>query len=283
MCDRHGGLRCACWWDGWNKSTLHFDEATRAEARAEKAEATLARMNAARIQEVASVRRQWEDAARHDEARIRELEATLGACGAVQLKQVGRIKRLEAAMAFFPLPRATCPQFSAAHAPHNAFSERQIADFAWSWAFDEIRRKAGLDKPNATTRKTFEATDRGEGLTECRDAEDLFRKAGLDEAKAERHCRDCRNHAPGLPNALCDSCSFPERTNFAAKEADRGLKGEPGKPDLDEALAKALFGWAVTRSWKDGDKLARAAERWLRSREGHPLPEEKPAPQQPGE
>ncbi|HYN77533.1 MAG TPA: type II toxin-antitoxin system RelB/DinJ family antitoxin [Lamprocystis sp. (in: g-proteobacteria)] len=33
--------------------------------------------------------------------------------------------------------------------------------------------------PNATTVATFEATDRGEGITRCKDAGDLFDKLGL--------------------------------------------------------------------------------------------------------
>ncbi len=33
--------------------------------------------------------------------------------------------------------------------------------------------------PNATTRKTFEATDAGRDVTVCRDAEDMFEKLGI--------------------------------------------------------------------------------------------------------
>ena len=33
--------------------------------------------------------------------------------------------------------------------------------------------------PNATTVATFEATDRGEGITQCKDVVDLFDKLGL--------------------------------------------------------------------------------------------------------
>ena len=34
-------------------------------------------------------------------------------------------------------------------------------------------------KPNATTRRTFAATDRGKGLTRCKDAGELFQKLGI--------------------------------------------------------------------------------------------------------
>lgn len=34
-------------------------------------------------------------------------------------------------------------------------------------------------KPNATTRQAFAATDRGEGLTRCADADDMFKKLGI--------------------------------------------------------------------------------------------------------
>ena len=33
--------------------------------------------------------------------------------------------------------------------------------------------------PNATTRRTFESTDRGKDLVMCKDADDLFRKLGI--------------------------------------------------------------------------------------------------------
>ncbi len=33
--------------------------------------------------------------------------------------------------------------------------------------------------PNAATRKTLDATDRGEGLTLCKDADDMFKKLGI--------------------------------------------------------------------------------------------------------
>lgn len=33
--------------------------------------------------------------------------------------------------------------------------------------------------PNATTRRTFAATDRGKGLTRCKDAGELFQKLGI--------------------------------------------------------------------------------------------------------
>ena len=36
-----------------------------------------------------------------------------------------------------------------------------------------------LAKPNATTRKTFDATDRGENLTLCKDADDMFKRLGM--------------------------------------------------------------------------------------------------------
>ena len=33
--------------------------------------------------------------------------------------------------------------------------------------------------PNATTRKTLDATDRGENLTLCKDADDMFKRLGI--------------------------------------------------------------------------------------------------------
>lgn len=36
-----------------------------------------------------------------------------------------------------------------------------------------------LKIPNAKTRKTFEETDKGIGLIECKDADDLFDKTGI--------------------------------------------------------------------------------------------------------
>jgi DNA-damage-inducible protein J len=37
----------------------------------------------------------------------------------------------------------------------------------------------GLEVPNKTTMATFEATDRGEDVVHCENADDLFRKLGL--------------------------------------------------------------------------------------------------------
>jgi len=108
-----------------------------------------------------------------------------------------RCKRMEEAMSRNPPPDSGLPQALAVH-----------AEWGWNEAYAHIRRKAGLDAPDSHI-----------------DAQlaDLFKQA-------DRHCRDCRNHVQGLPNPQCDQCSFPERTHFAAKEADRGPKGEPGKP-----------------------------------------------------
>ncbi|MBU4271982.1 MAG: type II toxin-antitoxin system RelB/DinJ family antitoxin [Planctomycetes bacterium] len=33
--------------------------------------------------------------------------------------------------------------------------------------------------PNATTRKTFDTTDRGENLTLCKDTDDMFKRLGI--------------------------------------------------------------------------------------------------------
>ncbi|MEN6452101.1 MAG: hypothetical protein ABFC96_16545 [Thermoguttaceae bacterium] len=40
------------------------------------------------------------------------------------------------------------------------------------WLLDEVI-------PNATTRKTLDDADSGEGLVTCKDAEDMFRKLGV--------------------------------------------------------------------------------------------------------
>ena len=48
--------------------------------------------------------------------------------------------------------------------------------------YNQIALRHGLpfevEIPNATTRRTFAATDRGEGLTRCKDAEYMFQKLG---------------------------------------------------------------------------------------------------------
>ena len=49
--------------------------------------------------------------------------------------------------------------------------------------YNQITLRHGLpfevEIPNATTRRTFAATDRGEGLIHCKDAEDMFQKLGI--------------------------------------------------------------------------------------------------------
>ena len=49
--------------------------------------------------------------------------------------------------------------------------------------YNQITLRQGLpfevEIPNATTRRTFAATDRGEGLTHCTDANDMFQKLGI--------------------------------------------------------------------------------------------------------
>ncbi len=49
--------------------------------------------------------------------------------------------------------------------------------------YTQVKKRRGLpfriENPNATTRKTFEKTDRGEELTYCKDADDMFHKLGI--------------------------------------------------------------------------------------------------------
>ena len=49
--------------------------------------------------------------------------------------------------------------------------------------YSQVRIRRGLpfqvEIPNTTTRCTFEATDKGEGLTRCKDADDMFQKLGI--------------------------------------------------------------------------------------------------------
>jgi len=106
---------------------------------------------------------------------------------------------------------------------------------AWHDTVQHLRRKAGLDEPKA--RKVTLAEARESALATMREAEERRAKYAEDDAQladllreAGRHCRDCRNCVQGLPNAQCDGCSFPERTNFAAKEAERGPKGAISMP-----------------------------------------------------
>ncbi len=49
--------------------------------------------------------------------------------------------------------------------------------------YSQITLRRGLpfevEIPNAMTRRTFAATDKGEGLTRCKDADDMFQKLGI--------------------------------------------------------------------------------------------------------
>ena len=49
--------------------------------------------------------------------------------------------------------------------------------------YNQITLRRGLpfevEIPNPTTRRTFAATDRGEGLIQCKDADDMFQKLGI--------------------------------------------------------------------------------------------------------
>ena len=49
--------------------------------------------------------------------------------------------------------------------------------------YTQVNKRRGLpfriETPNTTTRKTFEKTDRGEELTFCKDADDMFQKLGI--------------------------------------------------------------------------------------------------------
>jgi len=49
--------------------------------------------------------------------------------------------------------------------------------------YNQVKKRRGLpfrvEIPNKTTRTTFEKTDRGEELTYCKDADDMFKKLGI--------------------------------------------------------------------------------------------------------
>ena len=49
--------------------------------------------------------------------------------------------------------------------------------------YSQITLRRGLpfevEIPNAMTRRTFAATDKGKGLTRCKDADDMFQKLGI--------------------------------------------------------------------------------------------------------
>jgi len=219
-----------------------------------------------------------------------------------------RVKRLEAAMEIPPEP--VLPEVLNGERPPeadimswtgtaSAIAYRQ----GYRRAFAHIRRKAGLDAPtgqtipladarvpNATTRATFEATDRGEGLTECADAQlgDLLREA--DRGPACPLCGSRENVFGGL----CPWCAAKQAAKEAAK--DRGPKGEPGKPAVMwkcERCGKDVADFHETpcvcsalKFHMDGPFYHHiCGGRLVRHlfRDGEWVPEEKPAPQQPAE
>ena len=49
-----------------------------------------------------------------------------------------------------------------------------------------------LKIPNAETQKTFEETDRGEGLVKCKEVDDLFNRLGVKRAKNKFQKKLCQ-------------------------------------------------------------------------------------------
>ena len=107
---------------------------------------------------------------------------------------------------------------------------------------------------------------------------DLFKQA-------DRHCRDCRNHVQGLPNPQCDSCSFPERTNFVTREGERLRLSEAGvaavldvvegvwngeRPPLDPTgVDDYLAAEIASLLWAQGAAPGLVGERVAAGREAH--------------
>jgi glycosyltransferase involved in cell wall biosynthesis len=61
---------------------------------------------------------------------------------------------------------------------------RRFADvFRHEHMTEQLRElyQAVLANPNATTRKTLDATDNGKNLTRCKDADDMFKRLGIDD------------------------------------------------------------------------------------------------------